>query len=578
MVTKKVPVCACNEERATCTTCQKGYVEVVLQGIPPQFKEVEVVEQPPQQLPAAAEAGQVTPDVKQAAAPAQSEQSQQAAANTVEANLPPANPPSPAPTLGSAEVVDKPKPTDPASAPSTAAPKADLDDKAALSYFRTHGVKILSSAPSVSDLDAPFVAVCDAADTDLWRGISLLNCNAMTLSWPCQSFSGAGSQSGWKSIVGQTFQDVLAKASQMRAENVAPVWERKDFRQGMMTRIDQAGYILIFARVLPLQHVTPVSRRRFLAVMTHSSFHDVHPIDLAKSVAAAYFGKPRSLEQDDAWFASLPGDLLQNTYLSPDLLLVYSNPDFAPGRPCTPQVAISNRKIKPSEPLPATVVMCMYSRQHTIKSSTLSEKKLLGALREENGRFRFLSALEILVSLGTTQPITLVKNLQDGCSIVGNSIAEVHAYAPLWIALQAKDLLKIGCLKSFEHLIQCFQISRLRAIPQIVQVTQDLIRFGIACQEIPFVPTTHQVRISIQLGGRFYIFNAEVGTDFATAVDAQADLNSAMFDFWRNGCTFDTSTTVKFPLCLIATDKVFEPTNLEVFDVITPTLIPPRCW
>ena len=456
---------------------------------------------------------------------------------------------------------------------------ADLDSKAALSYSRTHGVKMLSSAPLVSDLVAPFVATCDAADTDLWRGISLLNCNAMTLSWPCQSFSGAGSQSGWKSFAGQTFQDVLAKASQMRigvitAENVAPVWENEDFRRGMMTRIEKAGYILIFAKVLPLQHVSPVSRRRFLAVMTHSSFHDVHPIDLAKSVAAAYFGKPRSLIQDDAWFASLPGNLLQHTYLSPELLSVYSNPDFAPGRPCTPQVAISNRKIKPSEPLPAAVVMCMYSRQHTIKCSILSEKKLLGALREENGRFRFLTALEILVSLGTTQPITLAKNLQDGCSIVGNSIAEVHAYAPLWIALQAKDLLKVGCLKSFEHLIQCFQISRLRAIPQIVQVTQDLIRFGIAGQEILSLPTTHQVRISIQIGGRFHTFNAEVGTDFATAVDAQADLNSAMLDFWRNGCTFDISTIVNFPLCLSATDRVYEHTNLEFFDEITPTLLP----
>ena len=456
---------------------------------------------------------------------------------------------------------------------------ADLDSKATLSYSRTHGVKMLSSAPLVSDLVAPFVATCDAADTDLWRGISLLNCNAMTLSWPCQSFSGAGSQSGWKSFAGQTFQDVLAKASQMRigvitAENVAPVWENEDFRRGMMTRIEKAGYTLIFAKVLPLQHVSPVSRRRFLAVMAHSSFHDVHPIDLAKSVATAYFGKPRSLIQDDAWFESLPGNLLQHTYLSPDLLSVYSNPDFAPGRPCTPQVAISNRKIKPSEPLPAAVVMCMYSRQHTIKCSILSEKKLLGALREENGRFRFLTALEILVSLGTTQPITLAKNLQDGCSIVGNSIAEVHAYAPLWIALQAKDLLKVGCLKSFEHLIQCFQISRLRAIPQIVQVTQDLIRFGIAGQEILSPPTTHQVRISIQIGGRFHTFNAVVGTDFATAVDAQADLNSAMFDFWRNGCTFDISTIVNFPLCLSATDRVHEHANIEVFDEITPTLLP----
>lgn len=39
-VNKRVPVCACNMERPTCTTCNQGYVEILATGRGPQFKVV----------------------------------------------------------------------------------------------------------------------------------------------------------------------------------------------------------------------------------------------------------------------------------------------------------------------------------------------------------------------------------------------------------------------------------------------------------------------------------------------------------------------------------------------------------
>lgn len=40
--TKKVPVCGCGLEKANCDVCSEGYLDVVLQGKPPHFKDVEI--------------------------------------------------------------------------------------------------------------------------------------------------------------------------------------------------------------------------------------------------------------------------------------------------------------------------------------------------------------------------------------------------------------------------------------------------------------------------------------------------------------------------------------------------------
>ena len=41
-MTKKVPVCDCNEERQECTTCNRGFLTVTLLGQQPKFKEIPV--------------------------------------------------------------------------------------------------------------------------------------------------------------------------------------------------------------------------------------------------------------------------------------------------------------------------------------------------------------------------------------------------------------------------------------------------------------------------------------------------------------------------------------------------------
>ena len=454
---------------------------------------------------------------------------------------------------------------------------ADSDVKATLSYSKIHGTRHLHQAPTSRDCSSPFVATCDAANSDLWTSVSIMDCNAMTLSWPCQSFSGAGNQSGWNTAVGMALEDVLAKASQMRirvitAENVAPVWENEDFRRGFLIRLDKAGYELAFAKVLPLQHVSPVQRRRFLAVMTHSSVLAQPVGDLAQEVAAAYFGKSCDLISSDAWFDRIPESLTQHTFLSGKLIEIYSKPEYSHGNLASSEDVLKNRRIEPNNPLPGSVVMSMYSRQHQLPISTLTSKKLLGALRECGGKFRFLSALEILVALGTTQPFVLPINLQEGCKLVGNSIAEVHAYAPLWIALHTSDVLRFGGLSSFAHLIATFRICRMRAIPGIVRCTRDFILFGFQGHQLPCEIANHQVLVQIQHRGQIIKLLVKVGDELAQAIDAQSDLNSAMVELSRNGSPFGMHVKVVFPLLLLASDKPRTLAHVQPFEAITPTV------
>ena len=61
VASKRVPVCKCGHERAECADCGRGYLTVTMLGEVPEFKVVEAKETPANETPDAAKPGQTCP-------------------------------------------------------------------------------------------------------------------------------------------------------------------------------------------------------------------------------------------------------------------------------------------------------------------------------------------------------------------------------------------------------------------------------------------------------------------------------------------------------------------------------------
>ena len=74
----------------------------------------------------------------------------------------------------------------------------DLDPVACKFYAENHGHQFIQE-PLTPELlaDIPAVVCADVGQKDVWMAASLTGCNAITLSWPCVTFSHAGNQAGW---------------------------------------------------------------------------------------------------------------------------------------------------------------------------------------------------------------------------------------------------------------------------------------------------------------------------------------------------------------------------------------------
>ena len=396
----------------------------------------------------------------------------------------------------------------------------DFCEAAVYNYSSTHAVQTICGGLSFDLLKMPSVIHGRVQDNGPWMAASLLQVNAATISWPCQTFSHAGPGTGWISAGGDAFKASMGKASllQLRIllfENVGPVWEDLSHRATFVSLLMQHGYTLVAADVFGLAAVTSADRKRFLAVAVHDSVI-VDPgrvRSVLSNIRMTFSADVLSMSQMDAWFDHSPDFVHEQAILTQQQVQIYSDPSLLPRRGS----GIRVRFVTKDQPMPATSLMRKYSQQHTISSCALALRKLLGDLRQDDdGTIRFFTAVELLMAMGVTDAIISPVELSLACELVGNSIAEIHALAALWIAV--KGLLHMEVDMTFADILRHFNQARLRASQvHFANLSGALVVHRTNEKLSTHVQAYHLVHALIRVQGSRYEVDVRVGDSIASA-------------------------------------------------------------
>ena len=357
----------------------------------------------------------------------------------------------------------------------------DTSPEAVRSFCSTHGFGLGSVPFSTEVPPGPFAYVADASQGQFWMFAAAQKCNIATASWPCQSFSLAGGRQGWSAPGGLAFKDMLAFCSIcgiqfVLLENVPEVWSDLGLRATLIANVLSEGYHFIFAEVLKLEHVVPVQRSRFIGVITKLAHVQWTPQHAGK-VKQAFQGPLRSLQLESMWFAEVPAALMTQSLLTSQEIEIYSCVRRSPKQVATAKDALLRRVISPEARIPATSLMRSYTRQHLFHGVAHGTDKLLGDLRTQQDKLRFFTPVEIIAALGITNPVDLPIDIVSGSQQVGNSIAEVHALAGIWVALVCCGFEFEGITQSFEQIIRKFRATRLDTQADIL-IQDDRCLFG----------------------------------------------------------------------------------------------------
>ena len=357
----------------------------------------------------------------------------------------------------------------------------DTSPEAVRSFCSTHGFGLGSVPFSTEVPPGPFAYVADASQGQFWMFAAAQKCNIATASWPCQSFSLAGGRQGWSAPGGLAFKDMLAFCSIcgiqfVLLENVPEVWSDLGLRATLIANVLSEGYRFIFAEVLKLEHVVPVQRSRFIGVITKLAHVQWTPQHAGK-VKQAFQGPLRSLQLESMWFAEVPAALMTQSLLTSQEIEIYSCVRRSPKQVATAKDALLRRVISPEARIPATSLMRSYTRQHLFHGVAHGTDKLLGDLRTQQDKLRFFTPVEIIAALGITNPVDLPIDIVSGSQQVGNSIAEVHALAGIWVALVCCGFEFEGITQSFEQIIRKFRATRLDTQADIL-IQDDRCLFG----------------------------------------------------------------------------------------------------
>ena len=358
----------------------------------------------------------------------------------------------------------------------------DIAEEAVESFSLTHGFHPAGQIGCQEILTRPTACVADASQGLFWMAASSLGCNTATASWPCQSFSVAGGRQGWAAPGGQSFRDMLdfCRLSGIRfllLENVPEVWNDLNLRATLIAAIHEAGFRFLFAEILKLEHVVPAQRSRFIGVAEKGGENSKWTIEQAMKVKQAFQGPDRCLQVEGMWFASLPDGIATQCFLTDKEIGIYSCVRRSPKWVTNQQDALARRLVNADSRIPATTLMRSYTQQHLFRGVARGTDKLLGDLRTQQSRVRFFAPVEILLALGVTNPVNLPLSIVAGCQQVGNSIAQAHALAGIWVAIFCCDLNATGSKPDFPQIINLFRANRLGA-DTFLQIQADRCAIG----------------------------------------------------------------------------------------------------
>ena len=353
----------------------------------------------------------------------------------------------------------------------------EIDHDIAGCYAKSFGVPVCFWADDIRlNMPVPFFGpfphddimfVGDVAEKNWVKLVPWATRVVCTMSSPCTPWSRASDRDGLHDPAGRSLVEAIANLRLVRPllvvmENVDSFRCHPHF-QGILDCMKWAGYKLGWESIEDLKDITPVSRKRWLAVFV--------PTDSPQNLVAGcgFIPLPSCNLGSLKTLIELPESHERDLTLSEELLAIYANPKYMTKgcqvkRSLNDEIECSNQvlrqRLRGALSFLATFV-AQYGNQHNLPASALEKRGLFTELFMGRFGIRFFSPFEIAILHGVCAPLCLPK--EHGHLIVGNCVAIQHALLALVAGLSMFDarfhvnrcVINEICLLSRLHGRQC---------------------------------------------------------------------------------------------------------------------------
>ena len=341
----------------------------------------------------------------------------------------------------------------------TVAVEHDLN--AATAYALSHSTNMLHPSTHIPEKlfvdSADSWMICkDVLDTHLLRAVTCWNPHVVTLSPPCQPWSGAAKSRGLKDFDGLIYPQSLLLCRWIR-----PVFILLEEVHGfsihahkpiIMKILAWIRYRIIWQKTVELQDHSQSQRNRWLClcIRVHSGFSP-------KSFLT--WPKNQDLSQH---FTVLPIGHENQLKPCPKAIRFASDRQYLKnhGNIGSPGEILQKRIFREGQMLPT--FMAMYGRQHQLDDALLKQHGYLGFFLADDTadlRFRYWHPFEICLLLGCNSKRYIHEDYSIAWQQIGNSIAVPHA---LLLLVNAINMLGMDTLSPF-MVFQTFHQSKLNS-------------------------------------------------------------------------------------------------------------------
>ena len=332
-------------------------------------------------------------------------------------------------------------------------------------------------ADIISHFDGTWMLCVDICDQSWLPCVAAWNVDLLTISFPCQPWSGAAEGPGFHDLNGQLLAHSILQARWLRPrciclENV-PGFQRHSHKHILARILLLAGYKILWERTADIKNHLGVTRPRWLALAVRIQDHFQLPIvpwpTEPRTVDHSGCVLPWTLSHDE--LAITPAAMSMVTdrqYLSWKMIKELANPDEI----------LATRVYDIHDVLPT--FMAMYGTQHELDGNFLQRNGLFVHFKKEDrtwpGAARYWHPLEVHLLHGMCEAGFVDHDTRFAWKVAGNLITIPQAAMALLPAIQM--MTKRTCTpheflnKFFECRLQthCMVVTR---IPRGIFVTQD---------------------------------------------------------------------------------------------------------
>eukprot|EP00438_Fugacium_kawagutii_P026604 Skav213730 [mRNA] locus=scaffold2563:259738:264541:- [translate_table: standard] len=299
----------------------------------------------------------------------------------------------------------------------------------ATQYSLSHHTTLITESANmppdfVKEFEGNIIIVTKTQELAWQKQVCWINHDKWTISSPCQSWSGAGSQQGFEHPNGMCFASTVTQARIHRPKVLmleqAPGFPKHAHFRLAMTLMRWAGYREVFSATLDLANITPTRRSRWLAIFVHE---EAEVTDISMQSWPVIHCTPRSYDFE------IPLTRQQSKQFEPTVeqAAKYFQECYMPtkSRSWTHAQILAYRV--PSQDQKIPTFLHQYGGQHDLPEASLRSKGLLGHFLRSGVAFRFFASHEIALLHLQLFPITLLKPSKLSWETTGNSISIGHA-------------------------------------------------------------------------------------------------------------------------------------------------------